>query len=67
MASSPEVDIDGVEYNQQGKAPRDTIDDDKLPASEELVDDSAEEEKMDERPVKRLVPSRLFVVGTHTR
>jgi len=42
VLARPEVDVDGVENDQQGEAPRDGIDNGGLSVREELIDDSAE-------------------------
>ena len=50
----PEVDVDGVQDSKEGESPGDTVDDGLLAIGEELVDDRAEEEQVDQRPVGRL-------------
>jgi hypothetical protein len=53
MAVGPGVNVDGVEYGEEWEAPRDAVDDDTLAIREELVDDGAEHQEMDERPARR--------------
>ncbi|KAG5977032.1 hypothetical protein E4U54_007147, partial [Claviceps lovelessii] len=50
MLASPKVDVDGVEYGQQGEAPGDGVDDGCLSTGEELVDDGSKEQGVDEGP-----------------
>jgi len=50
MVGSPEVDIDCIEDAEQGEAPWDTVDNGAFAAGEELVDDSAGQEDVDQRP-----------------
>jgi len=47
---APDVDVAGVEEDEQGEAPVDGIDDDLLAAVEELVDHGSEEEQVDQGP-----------------
>jgi len=51
MICGPEVDVDGIENAEKRKPPRNAIDDGLFACWEELVDDGAEEENVDERPV----------------
>ena len=44
----PDVHVDGVEDSQERETPRDAVNDDPLPAREELVDDGAEKQKMNQ-------------------
>lgn len=46
----PYVDVDGVQDGKERQAPGDAVNDDLLSAVEELVNDSSEEEKVDEGP-----------------
>ena len=46
----PDVHVDGVEDSEEGKAPADAVNYDLLAAIEELVDDGAEKEEVNERP-----------------
>jgi len=48
----PEIDVDGVEDGEEGETPRNGVYDNHLSGREELIDDSAEKEDMDERPDK---------------
>jgi hypothetical protein len=50
VAASPQVDVDGIQDSEERETPRYAIDDDGFSAGEELVNDSAKEEKVDERP-----------------
>ena len=47
---SPEVHVDDIENTEESKAPGDAINDGALAAGEELVDDRAQEQEMDQRP-----------------
>ena len=47
---NPEIDIDGIEDPEQGKSPRDSIDNDLLTCRKELVDDGTQEKEMDQGP-----------------
>jgi len=47
---APDVDVDGVEDEEDSKAPPDGVDDDPFAGREELVDEEADEEKVDKRP-----------------
>lgn len=49
---APDVNVDGVEDAEEGEAPGDGVDDHALAGREELVDDCAEKEQMNERPVE---------------
>lgn len=49
---TPDVDVDGVEDAKEREAPGDGVDDHALSGREELVDDCAEKEQMNERPVE---------------
>ena len=44
------MDVDGVEDRKEREAPRDAVDDGRLALREELVDDGAEQEEVDEGP-----------------
>ena len=46
VVGGPEVDVDGVENAEEGKAPADAVNDDLLAALEERVDDGAEEQEV---------------------
>jgi hypothetical protein len=46
----PEVDVDGIQDSEQRESPRDTVDDDALAMGEELIDDGAEEENVNDGP-----------------
>lgn len=48
----PQVRVNDIEDTEQSKAPRDAVNDGALAAGEELVDDRAEEQEVDERPEK---------------
>jgi len=61
VASAPDVDVDGVEDDQQWEAPVDTVDDGLLAEIEELVDDSAEEKQVDDGPDTEYPGSRRKV------
>lgn len=50
VAAAPDADVDGVEDDEEGETPVDTIDDDLLSGFEELVDDGSEKEEVDDRP-----------------
>ena len=50
VPARPQVHVDRVEDGEEGEAPRDAVDDDALAGGEELVDDGAEEEEVDEGP-----------------
>ena len=52
VVAGPEVDVDGVEDAEEGKAPADAVNDGLLAALEERVDDGAEEQEVDEGPVQ---------------
>ena len=52
VVAGPEVDVDGVEDAEEGKPPADAVNDDLLAALKELVDDGAEEQEVDEGPVR---------------
>lgn len=52
MMTSPQVDVDCVENTEEGKTPGNAVDDDAFAFGEELVDDGAEEEQVDQRPEK---------------
>ena len=52
VVAGPEVDVDGVEDAEEGKAPADAVNDDLLAALEERVDDGAEEQEVEEGPVQ---------------
>lgn len=49
---APDVDVNGVEDAKEREAPGDGVDDHALSGREELVDDCAEKEQMNERPVE---------------
>ena len=64
--------VDRIEDGEEGEAPGDAVDDDALAGGEELVDDGAEEEEVDEGPDKegpgrgrqvRLLPGVVDVGG----
>ena len=42
--------VDRIEDGEEGEAPGDAVDDDALAGGEELVDDRAQEQEMDQRP-----------------
>ena len=44
------MDIDGIEDSEEREAPGNTVNDDTLALREELIDNCAEEEQMNERP-----------------
>jgi len=50
VTSSPDVDVDGVEEDEEGEAPADSVDDGLLAALGELVDDSAEKQEVNDGP-----------------
>lgn len=50
VVRSPQVDIHCVENGQQGEAPRDALNDGAVTVLRELVQDSTEEEEMNDRP-----------------
>ena len=52
VVAGPEVDVDGVEDAEESKPPADAVNDDLLAALKELVDDGAEEQEVDEGPVR---------------
>ena len=52
MIGGPEVDIDGIEDAEEREPPGNAIDDYFFACREELVDDCAQEEDMDEGPVE---------------
>jgi len=54
VVAGPEVDVDSVENRKQGKSPCNSVNDNRLASREELIDDGAEEKKMDHRPAWRL-------------
>jgi len=73
VAARPDVDVDGVEDDEQGEAPVDGVNDNLLAGFEELVDDGAEEKEVDNGPDAegpssgsevRLLASAVVVVGT---
>lgn len=49
---APDVNVDGVEDAKEREAPGDGVNDHALSGREELVDDCAEKEQMNERPVE---------------
>lgn len=49
---APDVDVDGVEDAKEREAPGDGVNDHALAGREELVDDCAEKQQMNERPVE---------------
>lgn len=51
IGSSPEVDVDGIEDGKERESPRDAIDNYSFTIREELVYDSTEEKKVNERPL----------------
>jgi len=46
-----EVNVEGVEDDEKGKAPGNTINDDSFSLREELIDDRAKEEQVNQRPM----------------
>jgi len=50
MARGPEVDVDGIEDGKERESPRDAIDNYSFTIREELVYDSTQKKKMNERP-----------------
>jgi len=50
VLAGPDADVDGVEEGEEGEAPGDAVDDGAFAGGEELVDDRAEQEEVDERP-----------------
>ena len=50
VVASPKVDVDGIEHSEQGKAPGNSVDDDAFSVGEELVDDGAQEEQVNQGP-----------------
>ena len=52
MIGGPEVDVDGVEDAKEREPPGNAINDCFFACWEELVDDCAQEENMDEGPVQ---------------
>lgn len=50
VAARPDVDVDGVEDDEEREAPVDAVDDNLLARFEELVDNGAEEKEMDNGP-----------------
>lgn len=50
VATAPDADVDGVEDDEKGETPVDTVDDDLLSGFEELVDDGSEKEEVNDRP-----------------
>ena len=47
----PDADVDGVENGQEREAPTNAVDDDPLSCFEELIDNSAKEKQVDNRPL----------------
>ena len=54
MVRGPQVHVDGVKDREEREAPGDALDDAAVTILGELVDDGAEEEQVDQRPVGRL-------------
>lgn len=52
MLPAPDIDVDGVEDAKEREAPGDSVNDHALAGREELVDDCAEKQQMNERPVE---------------
>ena len=50
IRTSPEVDVDGIKNGKEWESPRDAIDNNSFTFWEELVYDSTEKEKVNERP-----------------
>jgi len=50
IAMSPEVDVDGIEDGKERESPRDAIDNYSFAIRAELVYDSTEKKKVNERP-----------------
>jgi hypothetical protein len=50
VTRSPRLHIDGIENSQKRETPGDPIDNDFLSFRGKLVDDSTQEEEMDQRP-----------------
>lgn len=51
MATSPEIDVDGIEDGKERESPRDAINNYSFTFREELVYDSTEKKKMNKRPL----------------
>jgi len=73
VATRPDVDVNGVEDDEEGEAPVDAVNDNLLAGFEELVDDGTEEEEVDNGPnaecpssgsEEGLLASAVVVVGT---
>ena len=54
-ASSPQMNIQSVQYSDQRETPRDTLDDGVMAFLRKLVDDRAKQQKMYERPICNIV------------
>lgn len=50
VAMRPNVDVDRVEDSEEGEAPANTVDNDRLAVGGELIKDGAEEEEVNEGP-----------------
>lgn len=57
-AMSPEVDVDGIENTEERESPGNSVDDNSFSIGEELVDDGAEEEKVNNGPNQESPGSR---------
>jgi len=62
MTSSPEVDVDGIEDGKERESPGNAIDNCSFAIRAELVYDSTEKEKVNERPYEER-PRRWSDVG----
>jgi uncharacterized protein YegJ (DUF2314 family) len=51
VMASPKIDVNGIEDGQKGEAPRNAIDDDMFACGVKLVDDSSEQEEVNQRPM----------------
>jgi len=57
----PKIDVDGVQDDEKGETPGDTIDDDPFSSIAELVDDRTQEKKVNQRPDEERPRSRSNV------
>ena len=62
---SPKVHVYGVEKSQKRETPGDSVNDDLLSVRGELVDNGAQQKKVDERPVEPVSASVRCTAG-HT-
>jgi hypothetical protein len=51
MMASPQVYVNSIEDTEQGETPGNVVNDDSLSKREELEDDGAQEQEVDEGPV----------------